>query len=113
MKKAFTTENTEGYTQTQLDNINAEWETIVTELGLEDYTEEYYYEFQKFSDELARRSGICVVYLGEHEEEWQIDTTQQIEAAQARMQELNIKEVKVYVGQGSDQYHNGRTLFSE
>jgi len=51
----FTIYNTEGYTQEQLDALNAEWEARAADLGLEQGTEEYDFQEKKFSDEVSRR----------------------------------------------------------
>jgi hypothetical protein len=48
-------QNTEGYTQQELDALNAEWEKIVNELGLESGTDDYYREAQAFADKVAQR----------------------------------------------------------
>ena len=51
----FTIYNTDGYTQNQLDELNAEWKARAAELGLEQGTEEYDFQEKCFSDEVARR----------------------------------------------------------
>ena len=51
----FTIYNTEGYTQEQLDALNAEWEARAADLGLEQGTEEYDFQEKNFSDEVSRR----------------------------------------------------------
>ena len=51
----FRTDNTEGYTQAQLDTLNAEWQERVEKLNLEEYTDEYDREAKRFDDEVARR----------------------------------------------------------
>ena len=53
--KLFRTDNTEDYTQAELDTFNAEWEQRVIELGLEEYTEEWDTEAQRFNDIIAKR----------------------------------------------------------
>ena len=53
--KEFRTDNTEGYTETQLAELNAEWEMIVKTEGLQEYTEEYDIAASDFADEVARR----------------------------------------------------------
>jgi len=53
MKTLFTTDNTDGYTQAQIDSLNKEW-TEKSE-NLESGTEEYYAAADAFSDEVAGR----------------------------------------------------------
>jgi hypothetical protein len=53
----WTTENTQGYTETELDAINAEWEVIVEREGLEEGTDEYYQRQKLFSDDVASRTS--------------------------------------------------------
>lgn len=53
--KLFRDDNTDGYTDDELDTLNDEWEARVTEMGLEEYTEEYYSEAKSFSGEVAGR----------------------------------------------------------
>ena len=51
----FARENTEGYTDAELSNLNAEWEQIVETEGLEPDTDEYYQREKQFQDEVASR----------------------------------------------------------
>jgi hypothetical protein len=55
MTQLFNTQNTQGYTQEELAELNAEWENIVKKKGLEKFTDEYKEAAQNFSDEVARR----------------------------------------------------------
>lgn len=55
MRDLFTDDNTEGYTEGQLDSLNAEWEIRVESLKLEEYTEKYNDEAKAFGDEVAGR----------------------------------------------------------
>jgi hypothetical protein len=48
-------DNTEGYTQEQLDALNAEWQERAKSEGLEPGTDEYKEMEKAFSDEVARR----------------------------------------------------------
>lgn len=49
----FTIENTEGYTQTELDQLNAELAERLE--GVEPHTDKWYQAEKAFSDEVARR----------------------------------------------------------
>jgi hypothetical protein len=51
--KYFTQENTEGYTDIQLDALNAELDDRLN--GIEPYTDEWYQSQKSFSDEVSRR----------------------------------------------------------
>ena len=51
----FNSDNTEDYTQPELDALNAEWIEIVAEKNLDEHTEEYDVELKKFSDEVSSR----------------------------------------------------------
>ncbi len=53
--KQFRTDNTEGYSQKQLDSLNEEWEEKASDLGVEEFTEEYDFAAKCFSDEISRR----------------------------------------------------------
>ena len=53
--KLFRDDNTEGYTPEQLEKFNTEWEQRVSDIGLEEYTEEYDLAASWFCDEVARR----------------------------------------------------------
>ncbi len=53
--KLFRADNTEGYTDTELDDLNAEWDSVVDEMQLEVYTEAYNTEADAFSNEVAKR----------------------------------------------------------
>ena len=57
MFEEFTTENTSGYTQEQLNDFNNEWNEIVEERGLNLYGEthdEYLEELKDYSDGIVR-----------------------------------------------------------
>ena len=51
----FTQENTTGYTDQELDALNAEWQQIVEAEGLEPDTDEYHAREKQFQDEVAHR----------------------------------------------------------
>ena len=51
----FRMDNTEGYSQSQLDKLNAEWVELVEEMNLEPGTDEYDLKCKWFSDEVAKR----------------------------------------------------------
>lgn len=51
--KLFRTDNTEDYTQAELDALNTEWADIAA--NIEEYTDEYDTQSKRFSDEVARR----------------------------------------------------------
>ena len=51
----FTMDNTDGYTQAELDNINEEWNRLVESKGLIEGSDEYHQEAARFSDEVAAR----------------------------------------------------------
>lgn len=51
----FRDDNTNGYTQNELDELNVEWEIIVTNEGIEENTGEYDQRAKEFSDEVASR----------------------------------------------------------
>jgi len=53
--KLFREDNTEGYTQEQLNALNEEWEERAQDLELEEYTEEYDQEASWFADKVAKR----------------------------------------------------------
>ena len=53
--KLYRDDNTEGYTTSQIDAFNTEWEERVEQLKLEEYTEEYDFQSKAFCDEIARR----------------------------------------------------------
>ena len=53
--KSFNENNTEGYSQTELDALNTEWAEIVASQNLEEYTEEYDFAEKAFSDVVSRR----------------------------------------------------------
>ena len=53
--KLFTEDNTEGYTEDELNKLNDEWIEIIDKLNLEEFTDEYYTQAKIFSDEIARR----------------------------------------------------------
>ena len=52
--KLFRTENTEGYTDVELELLNAEWSAIVEAKNLEEYTEEYDIRAKEFSNTVAK-----------------------------------------------------------
>jgi len=51
----FREDNTEGYTQEQMDALNAEWDKRAEEKGLEPGSSEYEREAKWFCDEVAHR----------------------------------------------------------
>jgi hypothetical protein len=51
----LTEENTQGYTESELQALNAEWDAIVAVEGLEPETDEYYQREKQFHDEVSRR----------------------------------------------------------
>ena len=51
----FRNNNTDGYTQDQLDALNAEWEKRANELELIEGTADYTQASKSFCDEVARR----------------------------------------------------------
>ena len=53
--KSFNNENTEGYSQTELDALNSDWAEIVASQNLEEHTEEYDFAEKAFSDVVSRR----------------------------------------------------------
>jgi hypothetical protein len=55
--KLFRHDNTEGYTDEQLDKLNTEWEHRALELGLDEFDDPDEYDLQSkwFADEVARR----------------------------------------------------------
>lgn len=54
----FRTDNTEGYSQHNLDVLNAEWDDRVREMGLEEHTDEYDFQAKRLSDEVSRRQSL-------------------------------------------------------
>ena len=53
--REFTEQNTTGYTEDQLNKINAEWNERAKNQGLEPHTDEYDFALKCFSDEISRR----------------------------------------------------------
>lgn len=53
--KPFRTDNTDGYTQSEMDELNDEWQARAEEMGLEEGTYAFDEEAQRFADEVARR----------------------------------------------------------
>lgn len=51
----FSQENTHGYTDAELQALNAEWNAIVEAENLERETDEYYQREKQFNDEVSRR----------------------------------------------------------
>lgn len=51
----FTSENTQGYSEPELDALNSEWNGRVIENALEPGTPEYERAKKAFSDEVAQR----------------------------------------------------------
>ncbi|WP_455387503.1 hypothetical protein [Petrachloros mirabilis] len=51
----FTQENTTGYTDAELAELNAEWQQIIEREGLQPDSDEYYQREKQFQDEVARR----------------------------------------------------------
>ncbi len=55
MLEEFRMDNTEGYTQKELDSFNAEWTDYCTKNGIDEDSQNYDQEAKAFSDEIARR----------------------------------------------------------
>ena len=53
--REFTQDNTYDYTEQELDDLNWEWQELVTELNLDEYTDEYDFQLKRFSDDVSRR----------------------------------------------------------
>ncbi len=53
--KLFRNDNIEGYTQDELDRLNAEWEVRVNSMSLDEFTEDYDFQAKVFCDEVAGR----------------------------------------------------------
>jgi hypothetical protein len=53
--REFREDNTEGYTEAELDILNGQWEGKVRELELELESYEYYNYLRVFADRVARR----------------------------------------------------------
>ena len=51
----FDQETTHGYTDAELDALNAEWDTIVEADDLEPGTDDYAHRESQFADEVSRR----------------------------------------------------------
>jgi hypothetical protein len=51
----FKENNTEGYSESQLQNLNEEWEQIVTKNQLEEFTDEYNIQAKIFLDIVSKR----------------------------------------------------------
>jgi len=51
----FRFDNTDGYTQSQLDSLNSEWAALAMELGLDPEDDEYKQAASNFGDEVSRR----------------------------------------------------------
>jgi len=51
----FTAENTTGYTDTELDTLNAEWAAIVKAERLSPESDEYYQREKQFQDDVSKR----------------------------------------------------------
>ena len=51
----FRADNTIGYTDAELELLNAEWSAIVEAKNLEEYTEKYDIQAKEFSDSVAKR----------------------------------------------------------
>lgn len=52
---AFTLDNTTGYTQAELDALNAEFAARLVEAGVEEGSDEAHEMAKAFADEVARR----------------------------------------------------------
>lgn len=52
--KLFRKDNTEGYSQEQIDYFNKMWEQFVAENDLKEYTDEYDFEAKAFRKRAAR-----------------------------------------------------------
>ena len=50
----WTQENTDGYTDAELDSLNTEWDAIVQAKGLESDADEWYARESQFQDEVSR-----------------------------------------------------------
>ncbi len=53
--KLFRQDNTAGYTDSQLESLNEEWQERAKELNLEENTDDYDFYAKAFCDEVARR----------------------------------------------------------
>ena len=53
--KIFRPDNTEGFTQDQLDVLNDEWEKLAATLGLDPDDDEYDLQAKFFADDVAKR----------------------------------------------------------
>ena len=53
--KPFRLDNTTGYTQAELDCLNAEWDAIVEAENLLDDADEFYVREKQFQDAVSRR----------------------------------------------------------
>ncbi len=51
----FRTDNTDGYSQEEIDVLNAEWDNRAKTQGIEKHTDEYDQAAKSFCDEVARR----------------------------------------------------------
>ena len=51
----FTLQNTQGYSQTECDALNAEFETRMSEARIERGSDEYHEAESRFADEVSRR----------------------------------------------------------
>jgi len=51
----FRNDNTDGYTQAQLDSLNSEWAALAIELGIDHEDDEYKQAASNFCDEVSRR----------------------------------------------------------
>lgn len=51
----FRNDNTEGYTQDQLEELNNEWQEKVEETLIEEHTDEYDFQAKCFADAVSRR----------------------------------------------------------
>lgn len=54
--QSFRDDNTEGYTQADLDLLNEEWTEICEELHLEEHTDKYTEVEKHFADAVSRRT---------------------------------------------------------
>ena len=51
----FRADNTIGYTDAELELLNAEWSAIVEAKNLEEYTEKYDIQAKEFSNSVAKK----------------------------------------------------------
>ncbi|MCP3681279.1 MAG: hypothetical protein GY861_01190 [bacterium] len=80
--KSFRDDNTEGYLPQERDELNTEWEKIVTDLKLEEHTEEYHIQEGIFAERVSRRAYTAKKYAIESENgQWWTGTQWGVEQA--------------------------------